>query len=285
MKKISVIGTGYVGLVTGALLSDFGHNVICVDIDKAKIKQLQNGVVPIYEPGLEPIVEKNIKEGRLCFSTDTKAAVEQTEVIFIAVGTPPREDGSADLRYVLEAAAQIAGHMDGYKVIVDKSTVPVGTGQKVKKTVSEKLAQCGKDIEFDFVSNPEFLREGSAVQDFSHPDRIVIGAESRRAFEAIQDVYRVLYLNEVPFIETNIETAEMIKYASNAFLAMKITYINEIANLCEKVGANVKHVAKAMGRDGRISSKSSMRGRGLAAVASLRTQRRSPKQAKSTAPI
>lgn len=192
---------------------------------------------------------------RLAFTTDMKKAVEESDVIFIAVGTPPAEDGSADLRYVEAVARDIAHYMNGYKVIVDKSTVPVGTGQRVKQWVREELAKRGVDYEFDVVSNPEFLREGSAVYDFTHPDRVVIGAETLRAFERMKQVYRVLYLNETPFIETNLETAEMIKYASNAFLAMKITFINEIANLCEKVGADVQDVAKAMGRDGRIGPK------------------------------
>ncbi|HEY8391588.1 MAG TPA: UDP-glucose/GDP-mannose dehydrogenase family protein, partial [Capillibacterium sp.] len=198
---------------------------------------------------------RNMANRRLAFTTDMKKAVEESDVIFIAVGTPPAEDGSADLRYVEAVARDIAHYMNGYKVIVDKSTVPVGTGQRVKQWVREELAKRGVDYEFDVVSNPEFLREGSAVYDFTHPDRVVIGAETLRAFERMKQVYRVLYLNETPFIETNLETAEMIKYASNAFLAMKITFINEIANLCEKVGADVQDVAKAMGRDGRIGPK------------------------------
>lgn len=255
MNKISVIGTGYVGLVTGACLSDFGLNVLCMDNNKDKIEKLKQGIIPIYEPGLDVIVERNMANRRLAFTTDMKKAVEESDVIFIAVGTPPAEDGSADLRYVEAVARDIAHYMNGYKVIVDKSTVPVGTGQRVKQWVREELAKRGVDYEFDVVSNPEFLREGSAVYDFTHPDRVVIGAETLRAFERMKQVYRVLYLNETPFIETNLETAEMIKYASNAFLAMKITFINEIANLCEKVGADVQDVAKAMGRDGRIGPK------------------------------
>lgn len=255
MNKISIIGTGYVGLVTGACLSDFGLKVLCMDNDKEKISKLEQGIIPIYEPGLDVIVERNMANRRLAFTTDMKKAVEESDVIFIAVGTPPAEDGSADLRYVEAVARDIAHYMNGYKVIVDKSTVPVGTGQRVKQWVREELAKRGVDYEFDVVSNPEFLREGSAVYDFTHPDRVVIGAETLRAFERMKQVYRVLYLNETPFIETNLETAEMIKYASNAFLAMKITFINEIANLCEKVGADVQDVAKAMGRDGRIGPK------------------------------
>lgn len=255
MTKIAVIGTGYVGLVTGACLSDFGLNIVCVDNDKEKVEGLKNGIIPIYEPGLEPIVERNTYYKRLSFTTDTGKAVKECDVIFIAVGTPPTENGSCDLKYVEAVAREIARHMDGYRVVVNKSTVPVGTGQKVRSWISEGLDERGISYEFDVVSNPEFLREGSAVYDFTHPDRVVIGTESEKAMEKMKEVYRVLYLNETPFIETNIETAEMIKYASNAFLALKITYINEIANLCEKVGANVQDVARAMGRDGRISPK------------------------------
>lgn len=255
MKKIGVIGTGYVGLVSGACLSDFGHHVICVDNDDGKIESLSRGIIPIYEPGLEPIVERNMYYKRLAFTNDLEMAVKESDVIFIAVGTPPREDGNADLQYVEAVARDIARYMDEYKVIVNKSTVPVGTGQKVKRWISDGLKNRKVSIDFDVVSNPEFLREGSAVYDFTHPDRVVIGAESSRASEIMKQVYSVLYLNETPFIETNIETAEMIKYASNAFLAMKITFINEIANLCDKVGANVQDVSRAMGRDGRISPK------------------------------
>lgn len=255
MNKIAVVGTGYVGLVTGTCLSDFGLNVICVDNDEQKIENLHKGIIPIYEPGLEPIVDRNVYYKRLGFTTDIKKAVEECEVLFIAVGTPPADDGSADLQYVEAVARDIARNMNGYKVIVDKSTVPIGTGQRVKSWIQEELDKRGVDYEFDVVSNPEFLREGSAIHDFSHPDRVVIGAESKRAMEAMKKVYSVLYLNETPFVETNIETAEMVKYASNAFLALKITYINEVANLCEKVGANSQDVAKAMGRDGRISPK------------------------------
>jgi UDPglucose 6-dehydrogenase len=255
MLRIAIIGTGYVGLVSGTLLSDFGHNVICVDNNVEKINSLIQGIIPIFEPGLDVLVEKNVKEHRLVFATDIKMAVENSDVIFIAVGTPPADDGSADLSYVLTAASDIAANMNGYKVIVDKSTVPIGTGKKVKMTIQSILNKRGVDYEFDVVSNPEFLREGSAVYDFSHPDRVVIGAESDKAFQIMREVYRVLYINEIPAVETNIETAEMIKYASNAFLAVKITFINEIANICEAVGADVKKVAKAMGQDGRIGSK------------------------------
>ncbi|MCX7786473.1 MAG: UDP-glucose/GDP-mannose dehydrogenase family protein [Spirochaetes bacterium] len=255
MHNIAVIGTGYVGLVTGACLSDFGLNVVCVDVDAEKIAKLQSGKVPIYEPGLEAIVERNMYYKRLTFTTKAEEAVRSSEVIFIAVGTPPAPDGSADLRYVEEAARTVARVMDGYRVIVDKSTVPIGTARKVEAWVREELSKRGVSYEFDVVSNPEFLREGSAVYDFTHPDRVVLGTQSPKALDIMKQVYRVLYLNETPFIETNWETAETIKYASNAFLAVKITFINEIANLCEAVGANVQDVARAMGKDGRIGPK------------------------------
>ena len=255
LNKIAVIGTGYVGLVTGTCLSDFGLNVTCVDNDAGKIDNLRSGIIPIYEPGLEPIVQRNTYYKRLQFTTNIEQATLDNDVIFIAVGTPPSPDGSANLQYVEAVARDIARHMNGYKVIVNKSTVPIGTGQRVKAWVQDELSRRGVDYEFDVVSNPEFLREGSAVHDFAHPDRVVIGAESAKAVEIMKRVYSVLYLNETPFIETNMESAEMIKYASNAFLAMKITFINEVANLCEKVGADVQDVAKAMGRDGRIGNK------------------------------
>ena len=257
MATITVAGTGYVGLVSGACLADFGNTVICIDNNASKIETLKKGGIPIYEPGLDDVVIRNVQSGRLSFSVDMAAAVQKSDVVFIAVGTPPADDGSADLTYVESVAREIARSMNGYKVIVDKSTVPVGTGRRVKGWVSEELAKRGdaKGLSFDVVSNPEFLREGSAVQDFMHPDRVVIGAESEKARLHMKEVYRSLYINETPYIETNIETAEMIKYASNSFLAVKITFINEVANLCEKVGANVQDVAKAMGRDGRIGGK------------------------------
>ncbi|NMA66489.1 MAG: UDP-glucose/GDP-mannose dehydrogenase family protein [Clostridiaceae bacterium] len=252
-NRITVIGTGYVGLVTGTCLSDFGLNVICVDNDVNKIEKLRKGIIPIYEPGLDVLVEKNYKAGRLEFTTDTQYGVENSEVIFIAVGTPPEEDGSADMQYVMAVARDIARYMNGYKVVVNKSTVPVGTGRLVKKVIQENQTE---PFEFDVVSNPEFLREGAAVYDFMHPDRVVIGAESERAFDAMKKVYRVLFLNQkTPFLFTDIETSETIKYASNAFLATKITFINEMATLCERVGANVVHVARGMGMDGRIGNK------------------------------
>lgn len=255
MRNITVIGSGYVGLVAGTCLSDFGMNVILVDNNQEKIEKLKEGIIPIYEPGLDDLVKRNVYYKRLDFTTNIEEAVKNSDVIFIAVGTPPKDDGSADLQYVLDVAKSIGIYMNGYKVIVDKSTVPIGTGQKVKNVIKEELQKRNLDYEFDVVSNPEFLREGSAIYDFTHPDRIVIGSESEKSKEIMRNVYRVLYLNETPFVETNVETAEMIKYACNAFLATKITFINEIANLCERVGANAQDVAKAMGKDGRISAK------------------------------
>ena len=254
-NKISIIGTGYVGLVGGVCLADFGNTIINVDINEEKIEQLRQGEVPIYEQGLQDMLDRNMKEGRISFTTDVADAVEESEVIFISVGTPPAEDGSADLTAVLEVAKTIGQNMNGYKVVVDKSTVPVGTGRKVAATIQEQLDDRGANFDFDVVSNPEFLREGKAVHDFTHPDRIVIGTESEQAREILSEVYRALYLNDVPFVYTNLETAEMIKYASNAFLATKISFINEMSVLSEKVGANVQEIARAMGMDGRISDK------------------------------
>jgi len=250
-KKIAVIGTGYVGLVTGVGLADFGNKVICVDIDNAKIDMLNHGQIPIYEPGLKEILDKNFREGRLFFSTDIEGAIQKSEVIFIAVGTPPKENGEADLSYVESVVESVAKNLNDYKVIVTKSTVPIGTNRWIKEQIIENSGKTN----FDVVSNPEFLREGKAVHDFFHPDRIVIGYESEKAKEIMKDVYRSLYLIETPFVFCNLETAELIKYASNAFLATKITFINQIANLCEAVGADVHIVAKAMGMDGRISPK------------------------------
>ncbi|MDR2142894.1 MAG: UDP-glucose/GDP-mannose dehydrogenase family protein [Treponema sp.] len=255
MVNIAIIGSGYVGLVSGACLADFGNIVVCVDNNAEKIKSLENGIIPIYEPGLETIVKRNYAAGRLRFTTDITEALTSSEVVFIAVGTPPAEDGGADLSHVETAAREIAGAMESYTVVVDKSTVPVGTGRLVTQWIAEEQKKQGKDIPFDVVSNPEFLREGSAVLDFTHPDRVVIGGESLKAREIMKEVYRSLYLNETPYIETNLETAEMIKYASNAFLAVKITFINEVANLCEKTGADVQDVVRAVGRDGRIGGK------------------------------
>ena len=298
--KISIIGTGYVGLVTGTCLADFGLQVTCVDQDEQKISLLNSGGVPIYEPNLAPLIKKNISAGRLIFTTDLEKAVKQSKVIFIAVGTPSNNDGSANLKQIEKVAQQIAASMNEYKVIVNKSTVPIGTAVKIKEIInkyqtlslrapegsaaipssvipgpssvipakagihpsviarSEATRQSqptSKPFDFDVVSNPEFLREGSAVYDFTHPDKIVIGTESDRALKIMQEIYRPLYLIDTPFVITNPETAELIKYACNAFLATKITFINEIANLCDKVGADVHQIAKAMGLDGRISPK------------------------------
>lgn len=249
---ICIIGTGYVGLVTGACLAEFGMNLICVDNDTRKIDLLKQGKIPIYEPGLENLVTKGTREGRLRFSSNIEEGIKSSLVIFIAVGTPPREDGSADLRFTEEVAREIARWMDGYKVVVTKSTVPVGTARHLKELIQKEQP---KPIPFDIVSNPEFLREGSAIEDFMRPDRVVIGAESDQAAAIMKDIYSALYLIETPFILTSLESAEMIKYATNSFLATKVTFINEIANLCEKVGADVHHVAKAMGLDGRIGKK------------------------------
>ena len=242
---IAIIGTGYVGLVTGTCFAEFGVEVTCVDKDESKIKPLLKGEIPIYEPGLEELVKKNISDGRLHFTTDLKEGVKDALAVFIAVGTPPREDGSADLSHVLTVAKEIAQCMDGYKVIVTKSTVPVGTGEKVKAVLSEHLPR----DRFDIASNPEFLREGSAIEDFMRPDRVVIGTETEQARAILRDLYRPLYLIETPFVFTNVATSELIKYASNAFLATKITFINEMANLCEQIGGDVHVVAKAMGAE------------------------------------
>ena len=249
---IGIIGTGYVGLVTGACFAEFGVYVTCVDKDKKKIKALKDGYIPFFEPRLEEFVQRNIKEGRLTFSTDIIDAVRSSLVIFIAVGTPPRGDGSADLKYVEEVAKEIASNLDGYRVIVTKSTVPVGTVDRIRKIISKHRKE---QVDFDIVSNPEFLREGSAVEDFMRPNRVVIGANSTQAVSIMKDIYKPLYLIETPFVITNIESAELIKYASNSFLATKISFINEIANLCEKVGADVHMVAKGMGLDQRINPK------------------------------
>ena len=250
--NIGVVGTGYVGLVTGSCLAEFGMNLTCVDSDRAKIEDLKNGRIPIFEPGLEDLVRRNVAHGRLEFTTELEDVVTNSLVIFITVGTPPNEDGSSDLRHVESVAKDIARYMNGYKVVVLKSTVPIGTCRWVKEIIR---AHQESSIHFDIVSNPEFQREGSAIEDFMRPDRVTIGAESEQAVAIMRDMYSPLYLNETPFVITNLETAEMIKYASNAFLATKISFINEIANFCEKVGADVHHVARAMGLDGRIGRK------------------------------
>ncbi|MBN1841164.1 MAG: UDP-glucose/GDP-mannose dehydrogenase family protein [Deltaproteobacteria bacterium] len=250
--NICVVGVGYVGLVTGACFSEFGLRVTCVDNDVTKISMLNDGKIPIYEPGLSEMIHKNVNERRLSFTTDIKESVRNALVILIAVGTPTGQDGGADLRYVEEVARSIGQTMNGYKVVVTKSTVPVGTGKMIEGIIKENQAN---PCAFDVVSNPEFLREGAAIEDFMHPNRIVIGAESEQAIAILQDLYNPLYLIETPFVITDIATAEMIKYASNAFLATKISFINEMANICERVGADVHKVAKGMGLDGRISSK------------------------------
>jgi UDPglucose 6-dehydrogenase len=252
MNSISIIGTGYVGLVTGTCLSEFGLQVICMDSDAQKIRDLAQGKIPIYEPGLPGLITKNVSSGRLRFTVDVAEAVAASSVIFIAVHTPPGEDGSADLQHVLAAADSIAQHMIEYKVIVNKSTVPIGTGRRVKEVVRAALERRGLSIEFDVVSNPEFLREGSAIRDFMHPDRVVIGSDNEKSREILRDIYNVLYLIDTPFIFTSIETAELVKYASNAFLATKIAFINEVANLCDVANADVRDIARAMGMDGRI---------------------------------
>jgi UDPglucose 6-dehydrogenase len=249
---ISVIGTGYVGLVTGACFAEFGLTVTCMDSDSKRIGKLEKGEVPFYEPGITELVAKGIRDNRLAFTTDIAKAVDEALVILIAVGTPSRSDGSADLSYVEEVGRGIAKHMTGYKVIATKSTVPVGTGEKLREVIKASQKQ---PIRFDIVSNPEFLREGSAIEDFMRPNRVVIGADSAEAVAIMKNLYRPLYLLETPIVITDIPTAEMIKYASNAFLATKVSFINEIANLCEKVGADVQVVSKGMGLDHRIGSK------------------------------
>ncbi len=253
MEKIAMVGTGYVGLVTGACLADFGNRVICVDLDEAKVAQLQRGQLPFYEFSLGEIVERNVRERRLSFTSDLPEAIRSSRVIFIAVGTPTGKKGEADLSQVDAVARSIAEHMNSYKLVVQKSTVPVGTGEKVLRTIEELLKK--KNIPFDVASNPEFLREGSAVEDFMRPDRIVIGTWSKKAEQILSEIYRPLYLLETPMVKTSVQSAEMIKYASNAFLATKISFINEIANLCEVLGADVKTVARGMGLDKRIGPK------------------------------
>jgi UDPglucose 6-dehydrogenase len=250
--NICVVGTGYVGLVTGACLADFGIKVVGVDKDRSKIDRLRSGEIPIYEPGLGTLVRKNMEEGRLSFSTDLGPAVEEAQAVFIAVGTPQKEDGSADLRFIREVAESVGKHLNGYKIIVTKSTVPIGTGQVIEKIVRENA---GGKHEFAVVSNPEFLREGSAIDDFMHPDRVVIGTRDPRAAELMKDVYSPLAAADVPIIITDVESAELIKYASNGFLATKISFINEVARICEAWNADVEVVAKGMGLDTRIGPK------------------------------
>jgi UDPglucose 6-dehydrogenase len=249
---IAVIGSGYVGLVTGACFAEFGVDVTCVDTDAEKITRLAQGQTTIYEPGLDQLLNRNLQAGRLSFTTDTASAIKDSLVIFLAVGTPPRDDGSADLTHVDEVARAIATSMNDYKVIVTKSTVPVGTGARLATLIREHQPT---PVQFGIVSNPEFLREGAAITDFMRPDRVVIGSSDARAIEVMRDLYRPLYLIETPFVITSVEGAELIKYAANAFLATKISFINEIANLCEKIGCDVHEVARAIGMDRRIGAK------------------------------
>jgi UDPglucose 6-dehydrogenase len=251
--KITIIGTGYVGLVSGTCFSEFGHEIICIDKDTRKIRELQSGTVPIYEPGLQNLVQKNVRENRLRFDTDASKAVPWADTVFIAVGTPStrRGDGYADLSYIYAAAREIAPFLTGYTLIVNKSTAPVGTARQIARVIRET----NPSADFDIASNPEFLREGAAINDFMRPDRVVIGVDSERAADVLRDIYNPLYLIETPIVQADIETAELIKYAANAFLAVKISYINEMAALCENLGADVIKLAKAIGLDGRIGSK------------------------------
>lgn len=250
--QIAVIGTGYVGLVSGACFAEFGIDVTCVDVDQAKIDGLNNGVIPIYEPGLDILVKENAKAGRLHFTTDIKTAVESSLVVFLAVGTPPLPDGTPDMSYYRSAAKSVAEALNGYKVLVTKSTVPVGTGEWLRKFVLENSPE---GTEFGVASNPEFLREGAAIEDFMRPDRVVIGSNQERAIEIMKELYRPLFLIETPIVVTSLEAAELTKYAANAFLATKITFINEIANLCDAIGCDVHDVARGMGMDNRIGRK------------------------------
>ena len=252
MKNIAVVGTGYVGLVTGAGISDFGSKVCCLDIDIEKIKLLNNGKIPIYEPGLKDLVDRNIKSKRLTFSNDIEESIKYAEIIFIAVGTPENKSGEADISAILQVAELIGKNLNNYKLICTKSTVPVGTGKQIINVINKHKQN---NIQFDYCSNPEFLREGKAVSDFLRPDRVVLGVSSKKAYDYMKDIYRPLYINKTPLINTTIETAEMIKYAANAFLALKISYINEVANLCDEIGADINVVSEALGSDGRISPK------------------------------
>jgi UDPglucose 6-dehydrogenase len=253
--KISIVGSGYVGLVTGTCFAEVGINVHCVDVDKKKIDGLNKGIVPIYEPGLEPMINNNVKKGRLHFSTELASTLDGCEVVFIAVGTPPDEDGSADLKYVLEVAREVGRNMEDYILLVTKSTVPVGTAEKVKNAVKQELDKRGADIPFDVASNPEFLKEGAAIADFLKPDRIVIGLESERAERIMKKLYKPFTLNGHPIIFMDVPSAEMTKYAANAMLATRISFMNEVANLCEIMGANVDMVRQGIGSDPRIGNK------------------------------
>lgn len=253
--NIAVVGTGYVGLVSGTCFAEMGVNVTCVDVDKAKVESLRNGQIPIYEPGLDELVKRNVAEGRLHFTTDLASCIDDVDIVFSAVGTPPDEDGSADLRYVLEVARTFGQNIKKYTLLVTKSTVPVGTAAKVKAAIAEELAKRGEDVPFDVASNPEFLKEGAAISDFMRPDRVVVGVDSERAREFMSRLYRPLMLNNFRVIFTDIPSAEMIKYAANSMLATRISFMNDIANLCELVGADVNMVRKGLGSDTRIGSK------------------------------
>ena len=253
--NIAIVGTGYVGLVSGTCFSEMGINVTCVDIDEKKIQKLKEGIMPIYEPGLEDLVARNVKAGRLHFTTDLTSCLDDVEIVFSAVGTPPDEDGSADLRYVLEVARTVGRHINRHVVLVTKSTVPVGTAKKVRAAVQEELDKRGVNVEFDVASNPEFLKEGAAIKDFMAPDRVVVGVESERARKLMEKLYRPFTLNGYPILIMDVPSAEMTKYAANAMLATRISFMNDIANLCERVGANVDHVRKGMGTDSRIGSR------------------------------
>lgn len=253
--KIAIVGTGYVGLVSGACFAEMGADVTCVDVDKRKIEMLQKGQIPIYEPGLEELVERNVADGRLHFSTDLGECLDQVKIVFSAVGTPPDEDGSADLRYVLEVAREFGRKINQYTLLVTKSTVPVGTASKVKAAVVEELAKRGVNVPFDVASNPEFLKEGDAIDDFMKPDRVVVGVESDRAKELMERLYKPFMMNNYRMIFTDVASAEMIKYAANSMLATRISFMNDIANLCEIMGADVNMVRKGIGADARIGSK------------------------------
>lgn len=252
MLRIAVLGTGYVGLTTGIGLANFGCNVLCLDINKEKIDNLKQGIMPFYEPGMQEVLRKNINNNRLKFSSVIEEGIKWAEIVFIAVGTPQGPDGKADLTAVFSVAEIIGENLDDYKIIITKSTVPIGTNEEIKSVISKNTKE---DYEFDIVSNPEFLREGKALYDFLHPDRVVVGTENNRPVETIKKIYRPLYLNEVPFVFTDLRTAELIKYSSNCFLATKVAFINEVSRLCDTVGANVQTVAFAMGKDGRIGNK------------------------------
>lgn len=253
--KIAIVGTGYVGLVSGACFAEMGADVTCIDVDKCKIEQLRSGQIPIYEPGLEELVARNVADGRLHFSTELGECLDQVEIVFSAVGTPPDEDGSADLRYVLEVAREFGRKINRYTLLVTKSTVPVGTAQKVRQAVAEELAARGVQVEFDVASNPEFLKEGDAIDDFMKPDRVVVGVESERARQLMERLYKPFMMNNYRMIFTDVASAEMIKYAANSMLATRISFMNDIANLCEIVGADVNMVRKGIGADARIGSK------------------------------